>query len=438
MFSSGYLKADYHLQQCNILVADDVENNRLLIQNILNQAGYYNLIFAADGKEALAMLEEYDIDLILLDLVMPNMDGYEVCRQVRLQEEKHHRPIVVQSVHDSPEEKAKAFQAGATDFINKPIAPLELISRIRIHLTQYELFKEMSKYQARVNEEMSESRKMLFSLIPKDSKHPRIGQKYNVHLSSVYRPSLELGGDYYGVREVSDDKISIYIWDFSGHGVTSAINTFRLHSLIQNLMSIRDDPAKFLNRINENLRNMLSVEQYATMFYSVYDTRTDKLTFAAAGSCDPFLISFDNKKVKKLSGEGFPLSVTSEPNYSNHVIDMKNWDTIFLYSDALTETTDVNGNFLDLEGLIIRLVENSEIPPGTNRAHWLLEHVQNVFNARYASRLVDDLTINVLSKMDSTAVRLNQDNRKRLLEEAKKTQMAASKAGKSPKPKANK
>jgi hypothetical protein len=117
---------------------------------------------------------------------------------------------------------------------------------------------------------------------------------------------------------------------------------------------------------------------------------------------------------------------------------MKNWDTIFLYSDALTETTDVNGNFLDLEGLIIRLVENSEIPPGTNRAHWLLEHVQNVFNARYASRLVDDLTINVLSKMDSTAVRLNQDNRKRLLEEAKKTQMAASKAGKSPKPKANK
>jgi sigma-B regulation protein RsbU (phosphoserine phosphatase) len=207
-----------------------------------------------------------------------------------------------------------------------------------------------------------------------------------------------LGGDYYGIKEVKDDVIALYIWDFSGHGITAAINTFRLHSILQNMHEYRHDPAALLLMMNERLYKLLSVEQYATMFYAVFDMKAQRLSYVGAGSVSPFLISFKDRKVKKVNASGFPLGIIDSPDYQNTIIDFKDWDTIFLYSDALIETEDKHKNVFDVHQFITNLIESQNGFPTENRSAWLLDKVLQEFNSKYAQNISDDLTITVISK----------------------------------------
>ena len=117
-----------------LVVADDEPVNRLLIGKYLSSAGFTKVHMAENGSEALDLLEKTNADLLILDIVMPVMDGFEVLQRTRASEKWSDLPILVETALDAPEERSKVFESGATDLVTKPLNGKELISRVKIHL----------------------------------------------------------------------------------------------------------------------------------------------------------------------------------------------------------------------------------------------------------------------------------------------------------------
>ena len=141
---TGSSFASVNIRNSRILVVDDNRVNRHLLVAVLQRGGFPNVGTAEDGIDALAKIEEGAPDLILLDLMMPRMDGFEVCRQVRANPAWRDLPILVQSSLSGSEDRKHAFSAGATDFVTKPINATELLSRVRIHLENQALLRDLA------------------------------------------------------------------------------------------------------------------------------------------------------------------------------------------------------------------------------------------------------------------------------------------------------
>jgi len=167
---TGSSFASVNIRHSRILVVDDNRVNRHLLMAVLQRAGFPNVGMAEDGIDALARIGEGAPDLILLDLMMPRMDGFEVCRQVRANPAWKDLPILVQSSLSGSEDRKHAFSAGATDFVTKPINATELLSRVRIHLENQALLRDLQGYRSRRQTELALARSMQERLLPPPSR----------------------------------------------------------------------------------------------------------------------------------------------------------------------------------------------------------------------------------------------------------------------------
>lgn len=145
-----------------ILVVDDLKSSRLLIGSILNAAGFNNLIFASDGVEALELLEQTPVDMVILDIVMPRKDGISVCREVR-ERLGLTMPILIQTSLQDADHRATAFDAGASDIVSKPIHAHEIVSRTRLHLERRRMIDSLQRYRRRMQDELRAAEAMQVS-----------------------------------------------------------------------------------------------------------------------------------------------------------------------------------------------------------------------------------------------------------------------------------
>lgn len=380
------------LKSSSILLVDDLEFNLLVLGQILESNGFLNFYTAKNGLEALEKIEQTMPDLVVLDLLMPEMDGFEFCRRIRSNPDLKDLPIVVQTALTIPEQRLSAFEAGATDFIGKPVDPDEMIARILVHLERQKLFKELAQSRQRMAQELDDAREMQKMIMPSPQQVIECESSYHLKINSYFQPSSELGGDFWGIKPISHDTLGIYIVDFSGHGVTAALNTFRLHALMNEHINKTPDPGLFLTELNYSLTKLLTPGQFATMFYGVINTRKDQLNYAVAASPNPILISSDKKDAKLLDGTGFPLGITNQGIYETQTTDFFPGDMICLYSDALIETENRDNVFLKEEELcqLITQYVHSEAGLGNNN---LVDPILRRFSA-HAPQLRDDLTIN--------------------------------------------
>ena len=148
------------IYDCLILVVDDTEFNRTLITAMLRQAGFRRIQHAVDGIDALQKIGDELPDLVILDIVMPGLDGFEVCRHLRAEPRFSDLPVLVQTALSNTEDRNKAFQLGTTDLITKPIDRNELLARVRIHLENRVLIQDLQLYRARLESELGMAREM--------------------------------------------------------------------------------------------------------------------------------------------------------------------------------------------------------------------------------------------------------------------------------------
>jgi sigma-B regulation protein RsbU (phosphoserine phosphatase) len=323
------------LADSKILVVDDLRSSRMLIGAILNSAGFGEVSYAADGVEALEMFAEVEPDILILDLVMPRLDGYGVCRKVR-EDFGGEVPILIQSGVQEAAQRARAFDVGASDVVTKPINAAELVSRVCLHLERQRLVLSLRRYQRRMEDELRTAEAMQLDLLRSDQEVDMIAGSRGVSIQSHYQASNRLGGDLWDIFPIDEDCFALFLVDFSGHGVTAAINAFRLHMLVDATVETRRSPADWLAHIGSNLYRILPVQHFATAFYGVYDRRTRRLEFATAASPEAVVLKA-NGGGEILPTDGMLLGCSDTATYETRSVELEPGDRILLYSDALVE-----------------------------------------------------------------------------------------------------
>lgn len=388
-FACGILQTQNtnRLENSHVLIIEDVTVNRAIIMQMLKQHGFKQISVAIDGVDGYEKTLQLKPDLVLLDLILPRMDGYDYCRKIRQHPDFQDMPIVVQTILSQPEQRSKAFACGANDLVTKPINPYELISRISLLLEKQTLLKNLSEYQQRIRSEMEAARKMQYSIMPSTQTLSQLEARYGIKAHSLFQPSSEIGGDLWGLKMISEAECAFYIVDFSGHGITAALNAFRFQAMLQGMMVDMTDPAAVLEELNKKLRELLSIGQFATMFYAVLNTLDDTMHYAAAGSTSPAIVR-SGKTIEWLDSKGLPLGATSYATYQNHATTFTADDGLLLYSDALTETPNDKEEFITSETIETCL-------KGNNHA---LAFNKIIAQFQKQNAADDDLTIVLLSR----------------------------------------
>lgn len=346
------------LETAKILIVDDVEINREVIGAFLRSHGFHNLTFANDGRSALSRVLQGDIDLLVLDLAMPEMDGYAACEAIRANPAISSLPIIVQTMLDQPAQRSMAFDVGATDLVSKPINRTELIARVRIHLERQRLIADLSAYQQRVSQDLAVAREMQNALLPRQTLLDSIFQQTEVQVVGALQQCTELGGDMWGTRAIDSDRVAIYTVDFSGHGISSALNTFRLQSILDEHSQIADDPSRLLCAVNKSLCDMLTPPHFATMIYGVINKKAGQFDYAASASVSPATLNLighsatlsrseqattDIKEGTEWGdGSGLPLGISKSAFYETRRLTLTPGHMLLLVSDAFVETPVFN------------------------------------------------------------------------------------------------
>ncbi len=338
------------VSECRVLIIEDNLSNQTMLFRLLNVIGINMVECATDGVEGLKKVETFKPDLIILDITMPRMNGYEVLHHLKSSPLTQNIPVLIETASDTREARDKTFRTGATDFITKPINPLEFFSRIKVHLENRLLIKHLERQLAQIEEELTSAQRMQRTLLPTDVMLKNIEERYKIEFAHHFEPSSRLGGDFWELIPLSETKLAVYICDFSGHGMSAALNTFRLHALITQMDHLNIEiPASAMAMMNLQLLTLLPRGQFATFFLAVIDLAKNVMMYSSAGVPKPILIQGDGQ-MSLLNADGMPLGISKQAQYHNIQVPFTPGAKLLLYSDALTESPNAAGERLGEEG----------------------------------------------------------------------------------------
>lgn len=351
---------DCTVLDCPILVVDDAAFNRTLIGALLAEAGFRRVSFAAGGPEALAMIETALPDLLILDIMMPGMDGFEVCRRLRAMPKTADLPILVQTALSSGEDRNRAFDAGTTDLVCKPLDRTELLARVRIHLEDRVLIRRLQAYRARVEAELSIARSMHEHLLPTPAQSTIAAAAAGCRLRAHSVISPHLGGDLWGLLPLGGRRFGVYLLNVAGRGVSAALNAFRLHALLQELGHVHgEDAAALLTALNDRAAGLLASGEKATMTYGVVDGEAGLFIHASADGAPPMILSsYGGPEFG--SATGLPIGITTGTRYRSEVMELPRGGVLALYSVAVLKALDAGGTGIGLGWMIARAVAEGE------------------------------------------------------------------------------
>ncbi len=339
-----------------ILIVDDNDFNRALLVAMLRSAGFHNLHLANDGQEALDRVAQIDPDLVILDLLMPGLDGYAVTRQLRANPRFVDLPILVQTALAGASQRGEAFQAGATDLVIKPVDRVELLARASLHLQTRQMIRDLRSYHERTRAELELAKSVYRQLLPTEEQLAAATRQTG--LSVVHRASLtdELGGTLWGVRVAPGGQLAVYLLDIAGRGVTAALDAIRVHALLDDVVGQIFAPAQFLSALNRMACGLFELGHYATALAAVIDQRAGAMVYASAAAANPVMVS--GLTAQRLGGNSLPLGVSPVALYEQYEVPIQ------------PETVMVFGAGGSLEGVVPTIA--STLLPTSQQADQLL------------------------------------------------------------------
>jgi sigma-B regulation protein RsbU (phosphoserine phosphatase) len=380
------------VQSAHLLIVEDQEVNALFIEKALRAHGFGSIKIVVNGAEALEHMQSHVPSAVIMDIQMPVMDGLECCRRMRANDTLRDVPILVQTVLNEQEQCLAAFAAGATDFVSKPIMPDELCARVRVHVERQALLRSLQDYQARITDELEGARILQETTLPQASHVNELEQQYGLQIAYFHQTSSEVGGDLWGANALYSRQLSCWMADFCGHGVTAALNAFRLHAYMHQHSYQSSQPGAYLAEINEKLLLHALKGQFATMFYGIMDIAGNQLLYAAAGSPHPILLRA-NGNVEILNTSGMPLGISLQ-QYPTHSIPFQRGDWLLVYSDTLIETPNQHGSCLSETG-IADWMRNAQKETAYDTLEALVAHLKG----HAAGPLRDDLTLTLYRRI---------------------------------------
>jgi phosphoserine phosphatase RsbU/P len=319
------------LSDCRILIVDDVPVNvEILVEALKND---YKLSVAIDGERALRAVEKSPPDLILLDIMMPGIDGYEVCRRLRAAEATRDLPIMFLSALEDVANKARGFELGANDYLSKPFEVLEVKARVRSLLRAKAYADAVREARER---EMSIAREIQMGLLPSDVAASTAGTELDV--ATVMEPARHVGGDLFEVLRADDDTLVVAIGDVMGKGVPAALFMAMTMTLLRTLARGHRQPEEILRRLNDEIVVQNPRRLFVTLACLVFDLRSGRVTGASAGHNPLVLVPAAGGPPREVfRSSGMVIGLMPARTYASESLELESGDTLFLFTDGVGE-----------------------------------------------------------------------------------------------------
>lgn len=319
-----------NLSDCRVLLVDDAKANLdILVEGLKND---YKLSLALNGAMALQSAARNPPDLVLLDIMMPGIDGYEVCRRLRQMPETAETPIMFLSSLEDVQNKARGFEAGGNDYLTKPFEMLEVKARVR-SLLKAKAYSDAVKEQ--IASELRVARDIQMGMLPHNL--PELEQTYGVNLAAILQPAREVGGDLYGACCGGSERLVLFFGDVSGKGIPASMFMVRAISLARLLAREVSEPAHILARLNDELSADNPSGMFVTFLCATFTPGSNRVQIANAGHCRPLLIPASGAPSWAVKNLGTALGFEPGLQFEETEIILQTGDALVLYSDGVTE-----------------------------------------------------------------------------------------------------
>lgn len=368
-----------------ILVVDDAPANIQALSATLKEKGY-RISVAIHGKQALELLEKLPMDAVLLDVVMPELDGFGVLKSMKENAATKHIPVIMISAQDEMENVIRCIEMGADDYLPKPFNPTLLHARIGACLerktlrdTELEHLHTIEQTQRRLKKELDEATHYVRSILPAPTSSP-------LQIQWIYQPSTELGGDAFGYHWVDSDHFAVYLLDVCGHGVgpallsVSAINVIRSGALPNTDFR---DPGAVLTALNIAFPMEKQNNLFFTIWYGVYHAPSRTLRYASGAHPPALLLEGNSPKSHQLRTEGAIIGLMEGLEFETESCTVAPGDQLVVLCDGCFEIQDEQGQFMNFETFEAFMRENGRAPDG-------LEQLQAWVRARHGVGPLDD------------------------------------------------
>ena len=359
-----------------LLVEDEPTNLKVLYETLSGRG--YRLLTARSGEQALAIAVKAHPVLILLDIMMPGIDGFETCQRLKANPDTCDAAVIFLSALEEAKDKVRGLGLGAVDFISKPFDAEEVVARVETHLkiqrlerTLLRKNRELADAAQRMKLELESAARVQQSFLPEAM--PLVDR---ARFAWVYRPCQDLGGDYLNVFAFDEHNVGVLIVDVCGHGVASSLLTV---SVARTLSDIRGNrslvveasateksvcrisaPSDVLRRLNKLYPMDMRARLYFTCLYGVLDIDARCFRFSSAGNPGPIVVHADGQ-AETHDLPGVPIGLLPEAHYEERVLELNPGDRLYFYSDGLSEERNAKGQLFGTQRMQTTVAQSGEL-----------------------------------------------------------------------------
>ncbi|MEY3481558.1 MAG: hypothetical protein RIQ71_2333 [Verrucomicrobiota bacterium] len=363
-------------ETAKILIVDDQEENCSVLQRRLEKEGH-TCAAVYDGATALARLAAESFDLVLLDIMMPGMDGREVLRRIKTDEKMRHIPVIMISALDQIESVVECIERGAEDYLPKPFNPVLLRARIgssldrkRLRDAEQTAFAALKESQEKLAAELSEAAAYVQSVLPAPIKDGPVNAAWQ------FLPSSSLGGDAFGYGPERDGSFGICLLDVCGHGVGAALLSISVLNVIraESLPGVNfSDPGEVLAGLNSAFPMEKHGEMFFTAWCGIYSPSSRRMRFAGGGHPPPIMVLPDGT-TSILAAKGPVIGACEGMKFATLEVDVPAEARVFVFSDGAYEIQRHDGTMMahdDLRELLARA-------PHENATAWVMDQLRAI------------------------------------------------------------
>ena len=383
-----------------VLVVDDEADISTILTLTFRRAGF-QVTTARDGLEALEALEQALPDAVILDVMMPRLDGFETLRRIREQPRTRELPVIMLTAKSRVADRMRGFDHGADDYVGKPFEPPEILARVRSVLKRGALSRLASPLVgplgdwfsaeglAQLGRDLETAREIQTRLLPAVPT-----TLAGLEAAGLLRPSTVVGGDFFDIVPMPD-RVAVAVGDVSGKGIPAALLMVMTRTLLREIARSEAQPAEVLSRLNTSLCRDMPPSMFVTLALAVLDpARPGEVRLALAGHPPPVRVS--RGAGAAVGAGGLPLGAFETAAYDEQDVALGPGDALVLYSDGAIETEGGDGRRPGVAGLCDALAGGPAEAVG--QAAELCARVTALAGGGATGRLRDDLTVFVLAR----------------------------------------
>lgn len=347
-----YIQAE--VPKGDVMIVDDTPANLRLLSQMLAEQGHH-VRPVPDGSLALAAVRAEPPDLILLDIRMPGMNGYEVCEHLKADAQTHDIPIIFISALDAIQDKVKAFGVGGEDYVTKPFNAEEVLARVGTHLALRNLQKQLQEANQKMAAELSLAGEVQASFLPLD-----LPTFPDWQLAATLKPARETSGDFYDFISLPNGRLAIVVADVCDKGAGAALYMALSRTLIRTFAAeYPEQPQSVMNAVNRRIIKDTKTNQFVTAFYGVLELATGTMKYCNAGHCWPLLLNADSRGDScRLIKSGIPLGIFADETWQPGSVQLSPGDALVLFTDGIIEAENAQGEFLGEDQFLECLLSN--------------------------------------------------------------------------------